>query len=222
MFKNLLKPDNALMITMTWITDCIFLSLFWLLGCFPVVTVGASFAALYDASYRAFRKGEKNSWQRFARVYRENWKAGIGPSIVLIAVTFGLSKVLIGLWNAAVAGTLPWMVFSGGAFVGVLLFGMLSIMCPMLSRFDNSFSLLLKNTALLGPAHLPRTLALGMVNTATALVCIRYVIPIVFLPALAALIGSWLIEPMFRPYMPQETEEPTGEVIEEPIEEAAE
>ena len=60
MFKNLLKPDSFLMVSMTWVTDCIFLSLFWLLGCFPVVTVGASFAALYDASYRSFRRGEKN------------------------------------------------------------------------------------------------------------------------------------------------------------------
>ena len=214
MFKSLFNPDNALMITMSRITDCIFLSLFWLLGCFPVVTIGASFAALYDATYRGFRKGEKNSWQRFARVYKENWKAGIGPSIVLIVVTWGLAKFLIGMWNGAVAGTLTWMVFSGSAFVGVLLVGMLSIMCPMLSRFDNNFSALLRNTALLGPAHLPRTLALGLMNTATALLCVRYVLPIVFLPSLAALIGSLLIEPMFKPYMPQETEESIEEVAE--------
>ena len=32
MFKNLLNPNNALMITMNWITDCIFLSLFFVLG----------------------------------------------------------------------------------------------------------------------------------------------------------------------------------------------
>ena len=65
MFRKFLNPDNALMITMTQITDCIFLSMFWLLGCIPVVTVGASFAALYDATYRGFRQGEKHCWGRF-------------------------------------------------------------------------------------------------------------------------------------------------------------
>jgi hypothetical protein len=30
------------------------------------------------------------------------------------------------------------------------------------------------------------------------------VVPLSFLPALAALIGSLFIEPMFRPYMPKE------------------
>ena len=63
---------------------------------------------------------------------------------------------------------------------------------------------MLKNTALLGAAHLPRTLALGMVNAVAVFLCIRFVFPVFFLPALAALIGSLFIEPMFKPYMPQE------------------
>ena len=55
MFRNFFRPDSALMITLSQITDCIFLSLFWIMGCVPVVTAGASFAALYDATYRGLR-----------------------------------------------------------------------------------------------------------------------------------------------------------------------
>ncbi len=204
MFKNLLNPNNSLMITMNWITDCIFLSLFWLLGCFPVVTVGASFAALYDAAYRGFRKGEKNAWQRFLKVYRENWKASILPTVAFLVASFLLGKTLIGLWNSAVAGSLSWMAFSGLAFAGVVLLGILSILFPMLSRFENNFLGLLKNTVLIGLANLPRTVALGVVNAVSIILCIRFVVPVFFLPALAAFFGSLLIEPMFRPYMPQE------------------
>ena len=76
---KIFKPESPLMITMTQITDVIFLSLFWLLGCIPVVTAGASFAALYDTVYRTFREGEKNSWSRFWQVYSREWKAGILP-----------------------------------------------------------------------------------------------------------------------------------------------
>ena len=211
MFKSLFNPDNALMITMSRITDCIFLSLFWLLGCFPVVTIGASFAALYDATYRGFRKGEKNSWQRFARVFRENWKGAIVPTVVFLAAIGLLSKILITFWNNAVAGNVSWMIFSGAAFAGVLILGILSILFPMLSRFENSFGNLLKNTVLLAVANLPRTFAVGLVNAATVLICIRYVIPVTFLPALAALIDSLFIEPMFKPYMPQESVEEVAE-----------
>ena len=204
MFRKFLNPDNALMITMTQITDCIFLSMFWLLGCLPVVTVGASFAALYDASYRGFRQGEKHCWGRFWQVYRENWKAGILPTAVFLAVLTLVIKALVALWNAAVAGGISWMLFSGLAFVGVLVLGMDSVLFPMLSRFENSFPGLLKNTVFLAMANLPRTLALGILNAASGLACAFFVLPLFFLPALAALIGSVLIEPMFRPYMPSE------------------
>ena len=204
MFRKLLNPDNALMITMTQITDCIFLSLFWLLGCIPVVTVGASFASLYDATYRGFRQGTKHCWGRFWQVYKTNWKASLAPTVVFLAIGSILTKALIALWNSAVAGGISWMLFSAGAFVGMLILGMLSLMFPVLSRFENSFSGLLKNTFFLAMANLPRTWILGILNAAAGLLCAFYILPLFFLPSLAALISSLVIEPMFKPYLPSE------------------
>lgn len=204
MFRRFLNPDNALMVTMAQITDCIFLSLFWLLGCIPVVTMGASFAALYDATYRGFRQGDKHCWGRFLQVYKTNWKASVVPTAVFLAGICILTKTLVSLWNSAAAGALSWMLFSGAAFVGVLVLGILSVLFPLLSRFENSFLGLLKNTCFLAMANLPRTLALGCLNAAAGLLCAVYVLPLFFLPSLAALIGSLLLEPMFRPYMPSE------------------
>ncbi len=204
MARRFLNPDNALMITMTQLTDCIFLSLFWFLGCIPVVTIGTSFAALYDATFRGFRQGDRHCWLRFWQVYKSNWKASLAPTFVFLAGISLLCRVLIRLWNSAVAGSLSWMVFSGGAFVGVLLLGMLSLLFPMLSRFENSFAGLLKNTVFLAMANLPRTIVLGILNAASGLLCAYYILPLFFLPSLAALIGSLLIEPMFKPYMPSE------------------
>ncbi len=207
MFRNLIKPDSPLMITMTQITDCIFLSLFFFLGCVPVVTVGASTAALYDAVYQGFRRGDKHPWQRFLSTFRRNLKASLVPNLVFLAVFLAGGWSLIRLWNAAVGGSLSWMVFSGTALVGAVVMGVLSILFPMLSRFENSTARLLKNTLLLGLANLPGTLLLGIVNAGAFLLCLTYVFPLFFLPALAALIGSLLIEPMFKPYLPAETEE---------------
>ena len=204
MFRRFLNPDNALMITMTQITDCIFLSLFFLIGCVPVVTIGASFAALYDATFRGFRKGDKHCWGRFLQVYKTNWKASVVPTLVFLFCISALTKTLIALWNSAVAGNIGWMLFSGLTFVGVLVIGILSVLFPLLSRFENSLSGLLKNTVFLAMANMPRTLALGLLNTVSGLLCAFYVLPLFFLPSLAALIGSLFLEPMFKPYMPSE------------------
>lgn len=212
MFRNLLKPDSGLMILLTQVTDSIFLSLFWLLGCFPVVTIGASCAALYDAAFRGFRQGEKHSWQRFAHVFRENWKAGILPTLAFLVLFYLLGKGMILLWNAAALGKLSWGLFSAGALLGLLTLGTLSLLFPLLSRFENTTAMQLKNTLLLGLANLPRTLGLGIVQGAAIYLCVRFVFPLFFLPALAALVDSFLVEPIFRPFLP---EKPVTSPVEE-------
>ena len=204
MFRKLFNPDNPLMVTMTHITDCIFLSLFWLLCCIPVVTTGAAGAALYDATFRACRQGERNSWQRFGKVFRDNWKVGILPSLVYLAIFLIVIKVLICVWNLAATAAISWVLFSALAFVMVVVLGVLSLLFPVLSRFKNSFAGLMKNTLFLALANLPRTILLGMINAVSIFLCVRLIAPVFILPSVAALLGSWLIEPMFKPFLKEE------------------
>lgn len=202
--KGLFRLDGPLMTVMSQITDCIFLSLFFLLGCIPVVTIGTSFASLYDSVFRGMRRGEKNSWQRFFHTFRQNWKAGILPTVLFLILMYALGFGMIQCWNNAVYGNCSWMVFAAVALLGAAAAGILSILFPMLSRFENTAMGLLKNTLVLGLANLPRTVALGILNVCSAMVCVRFIFPLFFLPGLAALLGSFLIEPIFRPFMPEE------------------
>ncbi len=201
MFKNLFNPENSLMITMGQVTDCIFLSLFWVLTSFPLLTIGASSAALYDAVYYGFRQGDKHSWSRFLKSFRSNLKSGFLPGIVYLVIFCLGGWGLIQVWNAAVWEQVSFAAFSAAAFVVLLLLGILSVMFPMLSRFNNSFGGLLRNTLLLGLLHLPRTLGLGLVNAVSILLCVKFIFPLFFLPALASLLGTVFLEPMFKPYM---------------------
>ena len=207
MFRSIFNPDNPLMISITQITDCIFLSIFWLLGCFPVVTVGASTAALYDAVWRGFRQGEKHTWHRFGQSFRRNLKPGLLPTVVFLVLSGILVRVMVLVWNSAVYGNVSWGVFAAAAFFALVLVGIGSILFPMLSRFENSTAALFANTFRLGMANLPLTLGLGLVNAATVFLCARYVIPLFFMPALASLISTLFIEPVFKPYMPKNEED---------------
>lgn len=207
MFRNILRPDSPLMITMTQITDCIFLSLFWLVGCFPILTAGASTAALYDAVYHGFRQGEKHTWQRFWGSFKRNFRPSLVPALVFWPLTALLVRGIVRCWNLAVWGQLSWMLFASAMLVAVLLAGTLSVMFPLLSRFENTTARLLKNTVLLAMGNMPRTLVLGILNSAAVLLCMRYVFPLFFLPALTSLLSTLLLEPMFRPYLPK----PEGE-----------
>jgi len=207
MFRNLFNPNNALMIVMAQITDCIFLSLFWVMCCFPVVTIGAANAALYDAAYRGFRKGEdKTAWQRFLYTFRRNVKSGLLPTVLFLAVGALMVWGGIQVWNAAVYGQISWGVFAAAAFLLFVLTGILSVMFPLFSRFETTTAKLWENTFRLAFANLPLTMALAVVNGAALFCYVRWVVPLFFLPALAALISSLFIEPMLRPFMPEEEE----------------
>ena len=201
MFRNLFNPENGLMITMNQITDCIFLSLFWFLGCIPLVTAGASCSALYDAVYRRFRQGDAHPWHRFFTTFARDLKSGILPSVLFLAALWCGGKGMIGLWNSAVAGSVSWPVFSGIAFLAVTALGGLSVLFPLLSRFDNPLPILLKNTVLLALSNMPRTIALGILNLVCGWLCLRFIFTLFFLPALCSLISPLLLEPMFKPYM---------------------
>ena len=203
MFRRLFSPDSDLMIVMTWITDCIFLSIFWLLGCVPLVTVGASTAALYDATYRAFRRKHRNSWRRFWQVWLRNWKSGIVPGLFVVAAMCGMGWAMIRLWNGAVLEN-AWLGFAFGAVVGAVVLGALSVVLPMVSRFENKAPVLIGNALRLALANLPRTFLLGILQAGTVFVCVYLVIPLAFLPAVMALLSSLLIEPMFKPYLPED------------------
>lgn len=207
MFRNLFNPESPLMVTMSQVTDCIFLSLFYVVGCFPVITVGASTAALYDAVYYAFRRKDKHSWQRFGSAYLKNLKASILPGLVYLVLMGAIAWGTIQLWNGAVYGTVSWAIFAAGAFAALVAVGILSVMFPLLSRFETGFVQLLRNTVFLALANLPRTLCLAVVNTAAILLCIRLVAPLFILPALSTLITTLFLEPMFKPFMPKEEPE---------------
>ena len=108
------------------------------------------------------------------------------------------------MWNLAVAARISWVLFSAGAFVAVLVLGVLSLLFPVLSRFENSFAGLMKNTLFLALANLPRTILLGLINALSIFLCVRLIAPVFILPSVAALLGSWLIEPMFKPFLQEE------------------
>lgn len=201
MFRNFLNPDNALMVTMSQITDCILLSLMWLLGCFPLVTVGVSGAALYDSVRQCLRGTERNPLSRFLKSFRRDLKTGLIPGLLYLAALWLGVRAMIALWNSAVAGSCSWMVFAGCAFVAAMMLGILSVLFPLLSRFENPLGALLRNTVMLALANMPRTVALGVLNAVSGWLCVRFIFPLFFLPALACLISTYLLEPMFKPYL---------------------
>lgn len=142
-------------------------------------------------------------------MWLDNWKSGIVPGLFVMVAVIAGGWGMIQLWNNAVLSG-GWMLFAAAAVVAVILLGVLSVVLPMLSRFENKPLRTIGNAFAVAFANLPRTFLLGVVQACTIFACVYFVIPVLILPCLSALVSSLLVEPMFRPYLPEDFYEIAG------------
>ncbi len=207
MFDKWMDSDNGLVITMNWITDCLFLSMLWLLFSVFLLPLGPATAALYDAAVHTFRKGEKVVYRRFFRSLKRNLKIGIPAGLIALAAGAAGIKIwnLIGAMasESQMGYTLLW-----GYFVVLLVvLGMLSFLFPLLSRFETNLPRLFGNCVLMCMANLPKTMALSLLGAVTIWICMWLWWPVIFMPCLWAVAASFFIEPVFAPFLSSEQAE---------------
>ena len=201
MKNSLFDAESWLWKPFGYVADFLILSAIWLLCSVPIVTAGAAFAALYDCCARCVLGGEQELLTRFFRTFRRELKLGSG-SFLLWAAVLGGGVLLISTFAANAAGT-DLNVALAYAMAALLLFltGVPAWVFPLLSRFTFTLGSLQTTALRLSLAQLPRTIALGLLNAACGWLCFRWVFPLLFLPAVTSLLSTFLLEPMFKPYL---------------------
>ena len=143
MFEKLYDSDNGLVITMNWITDCLFLSMLWLLFSVFLIPFGPATAALYDTAYRTFRKKERVVYRRFFSSMKKNLRVGIPAGLLFLGLVFGGVKLWDALGALAAGGSSTAYAALWGYFVLLLLLlGLGGLMFPLLSRFETGLGTL--------------------------------------------------------------------------------
>ena len=234
--NNWLNPDNKFFSLMGKAFDTLVLNTIWLVLCVPlpvltvvwiaqtenflflILTILAllpivpATTALYYAIVKSVRRERSYAIKEFFRSFILNFKQGIVFSF--IALTFAVVLYIdfvyvLDLMNAKGS--------SGSIFLGVffvitlLLCSMYAYACPVLSRFEMKTTGILKISFVMAARHFPTTLLLLVILVATVLGCWFLLPGIFFLPAVAVLLESFLLERVFRMYMPEKEEAEEGE-----------
>lgn len=196
---GIFDPENDFWRTVSAVGDTLGLSILWLFCCLPIVTIGPATAALYFSVTKYVRPMHPGAFMGFFHSFRQNFKVGLISTLLLIPLSVIIFWVEIGggVSNAG-AGALT----VAGHVVTVILAGMAAYVFPVLGRFEHTVGSLFKTSASLAVAHLPTTIILALLVLETILLCIKYLWPLVFLPAVAAVLVSLLLERVFRKHMP--------------------
>lgn len=188
------------------ICDLMAVSIFWLLGCIPIVTAGASFAALYCAVSCSVRQDIDTVSKKFWDSFKKNVRASIplllifGGAIFLVLLNYGIIRERVG----GLVGLFLQMLY---LFCALLLIAAAGYAFPALSRFDMPFGWIIKLSFYLTFRHLPRTLLLIALFIGVYLILLINMLTVVIMPGLYALLASMLIDPVLDRHMPETSEE---------------
>ena len=81
------------------IFDLMVVSVYWLIGCIPVITIGASFSALYAAVTKSVRHDRDTISRQFWHTYKQNLLSSIPLTLIYGGVLF-VMFLNIGILNA--------------------------------------------------------------------------------------------------------------------------
>lgn len=207
MFSSLFNPEAPFWRLMSSLVDLLALSLLWVFTSLPLVTLGASTAALYDAAARCVRQGNAGALSRYFSTFRRELKQGALLSLMFLIGGFLLLIPLRFFW-LAVVGDLPGarIALAAYAIFLVLPLGAFCWAFPILSRFTFSLSGIVKVSFQCSIAYLPVTFLLVVSAVLAGLVSALYWVPVLILPCLLALLWSWPMERIFAKYTPSDEE----------------
>lgn len=187
-----------------YIADIFIISALWFIFSVPVITMGAATAAAYDCAARCIRGSDRALFARFFRTGKREFLPGL-LSVLLWAVIIWVSFSIAKLYgNSAETGKTAAAVTAALLFLTAVITGIFTWVLPLLSRFEFSFRGLQTAALKLAFAHIFRTVLLGAVTVLAGYVCIQYWVPFLIVPGLLMLFWSWIMEPVFRPYMDKE------------------
>lgn len=190
------------------VADVIIVSVLWLVGCLPLVTIGTSTTALYYASIKAVL-GEGTIAKNFFKSYKENLKQSIIVEIILLIIAYIMYLNWKIIFDMSGGGTVFKVVYF------VVLIWLIPIVCyifPLLARFALSTKLLFVNAFVLSFKNLPKTVFIiltSMLPIVCLVVRVDYVIKVlplivVVVPGLIAYLNSMMFVKIFEQYMPKE------------------
>lgn len=152
------RPGGKINRLLDSFADMVIANLLWLLMSLPVITIGASTAALYRIMLRRQRGMIEPVVKAFFKGFKMNFKTGIAVSalgllfVFLIALDYRIVQKYREVFGPA--GEFPVYVMA------VMLVIVWSYLFPMISFFDETFSRHLRNAVLLSIKHFGCTIVI--------------------------------------------------------------
>lgn len=213
--------DNPVWNFMGKVGDLIILNLLAIICSIPIVTIGASWTAMYFVTIRMVRKEESYIIKDFFRSFKENFKqATITWLLALVAIAIFAGDVMI---YRMIPEQIPQALMIAVLVLAYLVLGTIIYTFPLLSRFHNTIKGTIKNAFLVSLVNVPYTFVFAILLVLPFLIAFFMIelapFVLMFGFSLPAYIASIFWVRIFRKFEPEEvTEQESEEPGEIPLE----
>lgn len=186
------------------IMDLVFLTIYWLVSCIPVITIGAATTALYYTVLKVIKNDRGYASGEYWHAFKSNFKVSTLCWLVHLALGFLFADecyICYQMWADGEQIGWLWLVFVLLEALNVM---MILFTFPYIARFEDRVGRTLKNSLFIMLLHLPKAL-LQLLLVAMFAFCIYRFFPVILIaPAAYMLLSTYLLEKIFRKYMSPE------------------
>lgn len=161
---NLLDYDGSVMKFLGRVTDMVILNILFIICCIPVITIGASFTALYSVTLKMAKNEESYIAKSFFKAFKENFKISTVTWLIMAAagILLYLDYLLVPGMPDGINSVFQILVYILALFYAIVFL----YLFPYIARFENNVKNTFKNAVLIGIASLPYTLLMLLIVAA--------------------------------------------------------
>lgn len=181
-----------------------YLNLLWFICSLPIVTAGASTAALYAVSLKIARNEEGDITRQFFAAFRDNFAQATQVWLILLACggMLGADIYVLTHLRAAATGVMAIVLTIMLAMVIVACIALAIVVMyafPLIASVENTNGAMIKNSFLIGTHYLFCTICVFAIHAAMAIAVIAIFTPLAILgEGLCAILSSYLLNPVIR------------------------
>lgn len=203
--RGIFNLDSPVMQFLSRMADLMILNILFIVCSLPVITIGASLAAMHRVTQNmVFEQGEGVA-KAFFRAFRQNFRQA---TIVWLAALVLAASLICDFFliMANLGGSTANVMYGVLVILAVLVFGVFSYIMPLIARYENTLRQQLTNALVLTLIKLPKTLLLIVLNLLPVILFLA--VPPIFAQslilwvllgfALMSFLGSCLLKKVFR------------------------
>lgn len=207
--SRILAPDSGFMLFLSKLFDILIISLFFLVCCIPIVTIGPAFCALYASTRKVIVKREGYVAKEFFHSFRINLAQGIIAWLIqfLIMLLMGINVFYVATSWKNMAGVIAAGVYFAVLCIILILSGYLF---PILSRFECKGKKLISSAAMMAVAHPAASVMILFLEIIFYILLVTsyamFPLLLFFLPVGYAVLQQRILEKIFVQYMEDESD----------------